>query len=110
MLNSDIFKNLDIEEKKDYLFTIIYPLVRNKEEWRKYLEVFLFGSSDKDLIEFYEILLNPEKLNSYIHTKWEKLKKLNFEIKNLNNQLIRARIDVNESFDQEDSDKILCQI
>lgn len=110
MLNRNLFSTLEVEEKRNYLLRTLLPVVKNKEGWEQKLEMFLWGSSNKDLVDFYETLLSPEKLNDYIHKKWEEIKKLNFEIKNLSNDLYKAKLEMKESLTQENPDEILHQI
>ena len=110
MLTLQEFINLDLDNKIHYLYSILHPIVKYEKDWEKNLEIFLFGSSDKDLVEFYEILLNPEKTNSYIERKWKAIKDWNAEIQNLENLLNRAKIEMEEDLGKEDTEKILNQI
>lgn len=110
MLTMDLFSKLDRGEKWSYLSKILYPIVKDEEGRDETLETFLLGASDEDFVEFYEILLNPEKIDSYINKKWEEIRKWNLEIKNLSNRLNRAKIEMMESINQEDSDEVLRQI
>jgi len=107
MLDLNSFKILDIDEKIHYLWSILHPIVNHDKDWERNLEIFLFGSSDAELSEFYEIMLNPEKIDSYIEKKWKQIKEWNAEIKNLENLLNCAKIEMQEGLDKEDLDKIL---
>lgn len=104
------FMNLNLESKIHYLSSILHPIVKYDEDWEKNLEIFLFGSSDKDLVEFYEILLNPEKADSYIERKWKAIKDGAAEMQNLANLLNRAKIEMQEGLEKEDADEVLDQI
>jgi hypothetical protein len=110
MLTLQEFINLDLDNKIHYLSGILHPIVKDDKDWEKNLEIFLFGSSDKDLVEFYEILLDPEKTNSYIDKRWKDLKEWNLKVENLSNLLYRAKIEMEEWLAQEDADEILNQI
>ena len=107
MLTINSFNKLELDEKIHYLSSILHPIVKYDEEWEKNLEIFLFGSSDKDLVEFYEILLNPEKTDPYIERKWKAIKDWNIEMQNLANLLNRAKIETQEKLEKKNVDEIL---
>ena len=107
MLTVDSFNRLELDNKIHYLSSILHPIVKYDEEWEKNLEIFLFGSLDKDLVEFYEVLLNPEKIDLYIERKWKAINDWNAEMQNLANLLNRAKIEMQENLEKEDVDEIL---
>lgn len=110
MLSIDSFNRLELDDKIHYLWNVLHHIVKHDEEWEKNLEIFLFGSSDKDLVEFYEVLLNPEKADSYIERKWKAIKEWNTEMQNLENLLNHAKIEMQECMEKEDVDEVLNQI
>ena len=110
MLELNIFKKLNIEEKIVYLSDVIRRIINDDENLEKYSRTVLSRLSDADLIELYEVILNPEKKDSYIEKKWKEIKDGNAEIKNLETLLNHAKIEMQEGLEQENADEILNQI
>lgn len=109
MLDLNIFKKLNIEEKIVYLSDVIHFII-NDENLDKNSRIYLSRLSDTDLIELYEVILNPKKINTYIEKKWKEIKDWNAEIKNLETLLNHAKIEMQEKLEQENTDEILNKI
>ena len=108
-MNLERFSNLNRDNKIHYLSQIFLPIIEKGEDMKS-LEIFLFWSSDDELIEFYEAILNPEKVAWYIKKQWENLKRNEEELKQINNLFSQAKIEMLGSLDKENADNILNDI
>jgi hypothetical protein len=70
MLNLDSFKKLSSDYKVQYLYEILYSEIKQN---RRNFQVFIYNSDDEDLIEFYDVILHPEKRKLYIDKQNERM-------------------------------------
>ena len=58
MSENQIFKELDIEHKRDYMWRLFAPRVENIKDWARYLETFVLGASEEQLNRFYDAMMS----------------------------------------------------
>ena len=110
-ISVDLFKKLDLEEKREYLSKMLTPIVKEYEEIRYYIDLFLYWTTDTQLTDFYIAITNPDNIGDYIDTIWLQIKKWNNEIMHIQSLYNQEKLKMYESLDNvEDIDKIIQNI
>lgn len=71
------FKDLNLEEKRDYIRRLLSPIIENTREWKRNLETFVFWASEEKLDKFYNAIMTWDKeyaktvANDIKIKKWE---------------------------------------
>lgn len=107
MLELKYFMKLKRENKSDYLHKILLPKFKNDEKRKRNFLVFIYNAEDEDLVEFYDVILHPEKRSQYLDSQNEKFKKWYEEIKRINKEFIAAKTQMYESLDKNAANNIL---
>lgn len=110
MLEIEGFSQLTTENKSDYLFQIMYDKVKDDKQRKRSFLVFIENAEDEDLIEFYDVILHPEKRRPYIDKLNNQIKQWNEELKRINKDFISARMQMYDSLDKNEADNILNNI
>ena len=110
MLSWEEFKTLTNENKRLVLETYLLPIIKDQPNGTWFLETFVFGATDEEMCEFYEVLLHPETQDSYISKQGNQIKSMNNEIKHLHQLFMQAKNEMNESLEKEDAESILQNI
>jgi hypothetical protein len=88
------------------LAQILLSGIKKKKD-KQILEIFLFWSTDEELVDFYEALLNPEKITWYINRQKEKLQNSVNELSQIKQLFVSEEIKMMESLEKEGVDEIL---
>lgn len=110
MLELEHFRKLKRENKSDYLHTILSSKFKNNEKRKRNFLVFIYNAEDEDLVEFYDVILHPEKRSQYVDRQNEKIKKWYEEIKRINKEFVAAKTQMYESLDKNAANNVLNNI
>ncbi len=100
------FRILDKDKKIHYLLQIILPIIKTEKDMQT-LEIFLFWSTDEELADFYEVVLDPEKIAWCMSKHGESLNKWINELNQINQLLISAKVEMVEGIEGQDADKLI---
>ena len=107
MLKTETFKKLTTENKSDYLYKMLYENVKNNKKIKRSFLVFIYNANDEDLVDFYDVILHPEKRRQYMDKQNNKIRQWNEELKKINKEYISARMEMYESLDKNEADNML---
>lgn len=77
MLDIDTFKKLSIDKKSEYLESIFLSRIKHNDRLYNNLDTFLMWANETELIEMYEVIVNPDSIKDYVNTQCQKIKKWN---------------------------------
>jgi len=110
MLKLEDFSGLTTEDKSDYLYRILHSRVeKNKKRERSFL-VFIYNAEDEDLVEFYDVILHPEKRRHYMDNQNKRISQWNEGLKKINKDFDSAKMEMYELLDKKEADNILNDI
>jgi len=110
MISLEEFKTFNHEKKRLILETYLLSKIKDKPDGTWFLETFVFGATDEEMCEFYEVLLHPETQDTYISKQGNQIKSMNNEIKHIHQLFMQAKNEMNESLEKEDAESILQNI
>lgn len=110
MLKLEDFKGLTTEDKSDYLYKILHSTVENDKKRERSFLIFIYNAEDEDLVEFYDVILHPEKRRQYMDNQNKKINQWNEELRKINKDFASAKMEMYELLDKKEADNILNDI
>lgn len=110
MLTVEKFSWLTRESKRSYLSKVFYPTIRNNRKKVKNFEIFIENADNEELVEFYDVIIHPEKRSQYIDNQNKKIRQWNEELKKIKREFDSAKMDMYESLDKNEADNMLNSI
>ena len=110
MLTVEKFGWLTKERKRSYLSKAFYPTIINNRKKVQNFEIFIENANDEELVEFYDIIIHPEKRFQYIDNQNKKIRQWNEELKKIKKEFDSAKKDMYESLDKNEADNMLNSI
>ena len=107
MFTVEEFRNLPRNMKRNYLYKIVSPYLDNNEEKKTDFEMFIFNVDDGELVDFYDVIIHPEKRSQYMSNQNKKIKQWNYELKKINMDFTFAKEEMYESIDKSEAENIL---
>ncbi len=107
MLTVEKFSLLTKERKRSYLSKAFYPTIRNNRKKVQNFQIFIENADDEELVEFYDVIIHPEKRSQYIDKKNKQIKQWNEELKKIRKEFDSAKMDMYESLDKNEADNML---
>lgn len=103
MSENQIFKELDIEHKRDYMWRLFAPRVENIKDWARYLETFVLGASEEQLNRFYDAMMSWD--SDYVAKLINDIKIKKAEVIKLKNNFAHEVMEYKENKTKRDSEK-----
>jgi len=103
MPENSIFKELDIENKRDYLWRLFAPRVNKIKDWERYLETFILGASEEKLNRFYDAMMSWD--SDYVAKLINDIKIKKAEVIKLKNNFAHEVMEYKENKTKKDSEK-----
>lgn len=103
MSENQIFKELDIEHKRDYMWRLFAPRVENIKDWARYLETFVLGASEEQLNRFYDAMMSWD--SDYVAKLINDIKTKKAEVIKLKNNFAHEVMEYKENKTKRDSEK-----
>ena len=103
MQEHSIFKELDIENKRDYICRLFAPKVNNIKDWEKYLESFVLGASEEQLNRLYDAMISWN--SDYVAKLINDIKSKKAEVIKLKNDFSHEVMEYKENKTKKDSEK-----
>ncbi len=110
MLTLSQFKSLDEEKKRKALEMILFPLLGNDPGNNELLERVILQTTPAELDEFYEVLSDPSKTQSYITKKTKEMEENNKKLLRLDQLLQMKYLKAREYFVDRDNEKEMEEI
>ena len=111
-MHDSIFKELSVEDKRDYIYRLFSPRINKLKDWNKFLEIFTLWASEEKLNDFYDAMMsgNSEyiaKLINDIKTKKTQIIQLK---NNFSNNIMEYNENKTKQLSETEIDKQLSEI
>ena len=103
MQYNSIFKELDLESKRDYIYRLLSHRISNLKNWDRFLETFVFWASEEKLNNFYDAMMNWD--SEYITKLIYDLKAKKAQVIDLKNRFSHEVMNYNENKLKHDNEK-----